>query len=107
MKKALILLALLSSLVLVGCGTVAHAPINGFIYSDISAPVSNEPVNGTVSNKVGKATCTGYLHIIATGDCTLKAAAANGSITKVNFVDMHGTTILGIINTYTTTVYGN
>jgi hypothetical protein len=42
----------------------------------------------------------------ASGDSSIKAAAANGSITKIEHVDYHTTSVLGIWGKTTVTVYG-
>ncbi len=58
------------------------------------------------ATKVGKATATSILGIIVTGDASLDAATRAAGVTKVHHVDMETTSILGIIATYTTIVYG-
>jgi predicted nucleic acid-binding protein len=40
------------------------------------------------------------------GDASVAAACKNGGITKIQTVDEHGTTILGIYSTWTTIVTG-
>jgi hypothetical protein len=41
-----------------------------------------------------------------TVSCNFWAAAKNGGITKIQFVDWEADNILGLIGTYTCTVYG-
>jgi hypothetical protein len=43
---------------------------------------------------------------VATGDSSIKAAAANGGITKISHVDYHTTAVLGVYAKTTVTVYG-
>ena len=42
----------------------------------------------------------------ATGDSSIKAAAANGGITKISHVDYHTTSVLGLWAKTTVMVYG-
>ena len=58
-------------------------------------------------SKVGKATATSVLGLVATGDSSIKTAAANGGITKIKYVDYEVENILGIYGKYTTVVYGD
>jgi len=57
--------------------------------------------------KVGTATATSILGLIATGDASIEAATRNGGITKVKYVDYSVKNILGLFGEYTTTVYGD
>ncbi|MDO6462522.1 TRL-like family protein [Granulosicoccaceae sp. 1_MG-2023] len=91
------LLALLS-----GCAT--SVPI-GSIYTDITLPMESTSAQG--GSKVGTAECTSILAILATGDCSIEAAKANGGISQVTHVDWKVNNILGVIGKYTTTVHGN
>jgi hypothetical protein len=54
---------------------------------------------------VGSATSKGII-CVATGDSSIKAAAANGGITKISHVDYHVTAVLGLYVETTVTVYG-
>jgi hypothetical protein len=56
--------------------------------------------------KKGVSECKSYLAIVAAGDASIEAAAKNGGITKIQFVDWEADNILGIIGTYKCTVYG-
>ena len=78
----------------------------GAIYTEIKAPVSSTD-GGLNYSKVGTATAQSILGMVATGDCSIKAAAANGGITKIKFVDYDAKNILGLFGEYTTTVYGD
>jgi len=87
-----------------GCAIVM-APTIGTIYTDVKAPsaVGDQTVK---AEKVGKASVTNILGILATGDASIDAAMKNGNITKIHHVDYQATSILGIIGTYTVYVYG-
>ncbi len=101
MKKAIVSAALaVATLALCSCG----APRIGALYTDISAPLTATTAVGT---KVGTATSTTYLGLVATGDASINAAKKNGGITTVSSVDEKVHSILGIVTTYTTTVHGN
>lgn len=89
-----------AAVILTSCG----APRVGAIYTDVKAPVAASSGGGS---RVGTATSTTYLGLVATGDASIAAAKRNGGITSVNSVDEHVKSILGIVTTYTTTVRGN
>ena len=85
-----------------GCAT--SAPVGG-IYTDVTLPMASTSAQG--GTKVGTSQCTSILSVLATGDCSIEAAKANGGITQVTHVDWKANNILGLIGNYTTTVYGN
>ena len=76
---------------------------SGFVYTDVSGPVLATSNSG--ASKVGSATSKGVI-CVATGDSSIKAAAANGGITKISHVDYHVTSVLGLYVETTVTVYG-
>lgn len=82
-------------------GTVGG--LGGSIYTDVSGPVL--ATSRDQASKMGEATATGILGF-ATGDCSIKAAAASAGITKIQHVDYHTTTVLGVYGKTTVTVYG-
>lgn len=77
--------------------------IGGSIYTDTSGPVAVTSNSG--ASKSGEASSSGILGF-ASGDSSIKTAAANGGITKIAHVDSHTTSVLGIWAKTTTTVYG-
>jgi len=77
--------------------------VGGIIYTDVSGPVGMTS-NGT-STKIGQATSQGILGV-ATGDSSIKTAAANAGITKIHHVDYHISSVLGVYAKTTVTVYG-
>ena len=100
---ALVAMVLFVAVLLAGCAT--PYPM-GAIYTEIKAPVASG--NGGLSyNKVGVAKSISVLGLVATGDASIKAAAANGGIRTVKYVDYDAKNILGIYGEYTTTVYGD
>ncbi|MFZ0390153.1 MAG: TRL-like family protein [Calditrichia bacterium] len=107
MMKKLILVVLLFALPLMflsGCAAYSVAPVTGFIYTEVKAPMgatSNE--NAT---KMGISSATSILGLVATGDASIEAAKKNGNITKVTHVDYSSKSILGIYAEFKTIVYG-
>jgi hypothetical protein len=73
------------------------------IYTDVSGPVAIGSAGS--SSKVGEASSEAII-CVATGDSSIKAAAANGGITKIHHVDYHVKSVLGLYTKHTTTVYG-
>jgi hypothetical protein len=104
MKKIGFFICLISMVMLVGCGP--YCP--GIIFSDIDVPLcSPDDASGLqLGSKTGTSEMVNYIGWIATGDASIQAAAKNGGITNVKTVDYHYDTILGIVNTTTTTVTG-
>ena len=104
MKKiSFLILVVFVAASLSGCAT--PYPM-GAIYTEIKAPVGAAD-GGMNYNKVGTAKATSVLGLVATGDCSIKAAAANGGIKNIKYVDYDAKNILGIFGEYTTTVYGD
>lgn len=102
-KLGLAVLVLFVAVSLIGCAT--PYPM-GVIYTEIKAPVGAG--EGSLSySKVGTARATSVLGIVATGDCSIKAAASNGGIRTIKYVDYDARNILGVYGEYTTTVYGD
>ena len=75
----------------------------GGIYTDVSGPLMATSNSG--ASKVGEAKSTGII-CVATGDSSIKAACAAGGITKIQHVDYHVTSVLGVYVETTVTVYG-
>jgi len=93
------------AVLITGCvgpmGTIGAA--GGMVYTDVSGPVLATSNSG--ASKVGSATSKGII-CVATGDSSIKAACANGGITKISHVDYHVTSVLGLYCETTVTVYG-
>lgn len=77
--------------------------VYGFVYTEVSGPVLATSNSG--ATKMGEASSTGII-CVATGDSSIKTAAANGGITKIQHVDYHTTSVLGVYVKTTVTVYG-
>ncbi|MDD5730845.1 MAG: TRL-like family protein [Candidatus Omnitrophica bacterium] len=99
----LVIVVLFSASLLAGCAT--PYPYGAF-YTEIKAPVASG--DGAMNySKVGMAKSTSILGLVATGDASIKAAAANGGIKTIKYVDYEAKNILGIYGEYTTVVYGD
>ncbi|MDD5130731.1 MAG: TRL-like family protein [Candidatus Omnitrophica bacterium] len=102
-RTSFVILILFVMVVLGGCAT--PYPM-GMIYTEVKAPVG--AADGGISySKVGTAKATSVLGLVATGDCSIKAAAANAGIRTIKYVDYDAKNILGVYGEYTTTVYGD
>ena len=100
MKKLLALA--LAGAGLAGCASAA-TPIYGW-YTDVQW--SMELTNGAMGSKTGEAKAQSILGLVATGDCSIQAAAKQSGITKVMTVEHHTKNILGLFAEFTTTVTG-
>ena len=97
------ILVLFVAVMLNGCAT--PYPM-GMIYTEIKAPIA-AGAGAMAYSKVGTAKATSILGMVATGDCSIKTAAANGGIKTIKYVDYDAKNTLGIYGEYTTTVYGD
>jgi hypothetical protein len=75
----------------------------GMVYTDVSGPIL--ATSNTGASKVGEAISKGVV-CVAWGDSSIKAACANGGITKIQHVDYHVTSVLGVYVETKVTVYG-
>ena len=101
-----ITIMLLVAIYLTGCGASAKAPVTGFLYTDVTAPVTTSIDNTVKPLKSGTAFAQSILGWVAIGDASIRTAARNGGITKIHHVEQHTQSVLGIVATYTVTVYG-
>ncbi|MBD3183058.1 hypothetical protein GF312_12255 [Candidatus Poribacteria bacterium] len=95
---------LLLVLFLAGCAAYSVAPVTGGLYTEVKMP--GVVTSNTGSSKVGTATCTSILGLIAQGDASIETAAKNAGITKIHHVDYQSKSILGIYAEFTVMVYG-
>ena len=102
MKKLVVLLvAAVLAVIITGCAS--DRPI-GAIYTQSAYDIQAGPTD-LEGLKVGEATATCYFGIIGVGDCSIKAAAEQGKITKISYIDRKLENILGF-SKMTTRVYG-
>ena len=104
MKKiSLIVLVLFVAVMLNGCASMFPT---GMIYTEVNAPVA-AGAGPMAYSKVGTSKATSILSLVATGDCSIKTAAANGGIKNIKYVDYDAKSWFGVYGEYTTTVYGD
>jgi len=84
-----------------GCVSVA-SPAVGWIM-DVSGPIMS---NGTIGTREGRACARSILGVYADGDASIKAAAANGGVTKIASIDHESTWFL-VMGEYCTVVRGS
>lgn len=104
MKKLGMMVVGLAAIALTGCAGV-QAPVFGALYTSVQAPMAATSVSGAARS--GTSSCSSILGIIATGDCSIGAAARAGGITEIQSVDYEATNLLGLYATFTTQVHGN
>jgi len=104
MKSTWIVIALaaLFGFASTGCLGVA-SPVTGILVTGNVAWDGH--ANGKLGTKEGEACAKSYLTLFATGDASIKTAAANGGITNVMSVD-HRTQWILIYGEYCTIVRG-
>jgi hypothetical protein len=106
MKRVLVCSFAAGLVALTGCvgpmGTVGG--VGAWVYTDVSGPICATSNQG--GTKMGQASSEGIV-CVATGDSSIKTAAANGGITKISHVDYHTKSILGVYTKTTVTVYGD
>jgi hypothetical protein len=91
--------------VVAGCAAYAVAPVTGFLYSNVMAPMS--ATSNSEYSKTGMAECTSILGLVAQGDASIQTAMKNGGITRVHHIDYKSESILGVYAKFTVIVYGD
>lgn len=91
-----------------GCLTAPVVPPTGIIYSGFQAPLDYENADSAVSPtlKSGKASSHNVLGLVAWGDSSLEAAAADGGIATATTADYDYFNVLFVYQRYTTIVRG-
>jgi hypothetical protein len=98
------LMALAVAFGAIGCVGAPIVPPLGLVYTDIDAPLS---LLGGTGARRGEASVTSILGLVSTGDGSVKAAAADGGISRVQRVDYEFFNVLGVYQRYTTVAYGD
>ncbi len=104
MKKISFLLLVLFTVVSLSGPAISYT--YGAIYAENKVPVAAVD-GGTIYNKIGIAKAISILGLMASGDASIKTAAANGNIKTIKHVNYDAKNILGVYGEYTTTVYGD
>ncbi len=103
----LILLVMLISLC--GCLAFPIAPVVPPIaatFTSVQAPVDITYNLTEIGSKKGEATSVGILGLLTFGDCSVKAAAKDGNLKRVDHIGCRFTNVLCLVTFYTTIVYG-
>lgn len=103
MKKLLIVGAMAA--ICSGCVMVGKSNAVAPLMLDVQSPDTSFIDNSVQPLKKGTATASGII-LFTEGDASLKAAMDNGGIKKVHHVDYKVKSILGIIGSTTTIVWG-
>jgi len=104
---SLILLVMLISLC--GCMAFPIAPVVpplATTFTSVQAPVDITYNLTEIGSKKGEATSVGVLGLLAFGDASVKTAARDGNLKRVDHIGYEYTNVLGLVTFYTTVVYG-
>ncbi len=104
MKKLIVKVFALVTLTVGLQSCIATQAGTGGLYTNLKqGEIATSNVRGS---KMGTATATAYLGLVAIGDASVNTAAMNAGITRISHVDSQKKSILGIITSTTTIVYG-
>jgi hypothetical protein len=104
-RKIIAIFVLLLVSICLGCAMPMRTPVMGGIYMGVQA---GESVAGTAgATKTGEACAMSILGMVAIGDASIEAAAKNGGIEQISYVDQDMTGILGVYGQHCTVVHGN
>ncbi len=100
-----LLLVAVAAAGLSSCGAVmATQAGTGAIYTDVKT--GEQVTSNALGSKVGTASATNILGLVAIGDASVETAAKSAGITKISHVDSEKKGILGVYGTYKLYVYG-
>jgi len=94
----------LSCASLVGCVMAPFQPPGGLV-AVTKAPLSTDG-NWKAGLKSGSSTARSCLGLYAWGDCSITAAAKNGGLKRVDYLDYDYLNVIGIWQEVTVTAYG-
>ena len=101
-----LVLAILVLSLFAGCLRAPTIPPLGIV-SAVGAPLSTEFSGSTpVAQKTGSSSSHNVLGLAAFGDSSVSAAARNGNLKTISFVDYDYLNILGIYQLFTVNAYG-
>ena len=102
LRYSLLAVVVVFGFMAMGCASV-YSPAAGMIWMDVKGPVD---AGDKVGAKEGRACAQSILGVFATGDASIKAAAAAGGITRIDSVDHHSTWTV-VMGQYCTIVRGS
>ncbi|MCI4626826.1 MAG: TRL-like family protein [Candidatus Magnetoovum sp. WYHC-5] len=98
------LVIILISILLQGCGFVSDGPF-GWVVTNTKTPISKgEAKNAT---KVGSACVYSFFGMITMGDGSIETAMRSGAITEIYTIDKDNLNIIGAFSRQCTVVLGN
>lgn len=104
------LLILLSAIISIGITHKSYAamPLEdcAVYYSDTNEPASGDIIKDKKSEKTGTSEAIDILHLVTTGDASIKKACQNGEITTIHRIEQKQFSIYIFYKKYTTIVYG-
>lgn len=104
MKKSMIWLFVVATVAISLQSCITTQAGVGGLYTDVKqGEMATSNIRGS---KVGTSKANSYLGLIAVGDASVDTAAKNGGITRISHVDSRKKSILGIVTSTTTIVYG-
>lgn len=106
MKKILATVAMCGLITgFTGCVTAPFKPPMGAVTA-VDAPLSIDHNRSSVTSKKGEASAMCILGLVAVGDASTQAAANNGGLKTVHFLDYKYFNVLGIYQSTTVVAYG-
>ena len=96
-------------ILLIGLLIVSFSLSGCLLYTNIKIPMPEVTVikNADSASKIGTASCSSYVWLVTTGDCSINAAMKDGGITKVHHMDVQTVSyFLGIYKKVTAIAYG-
>ena len=106
-RSLLLLLAVVVCLGVVGCYSTPVMPPQGWLFSDVKAPLSaNNQGIKVAGSKVGIGESQCVLGLVTTGDSSIEEAADDGDITNIAYADYEYFNILGIYQRFRVKVHG-
>lgn len=79
----------------------------GCLYTNVKVPLDSNVEETKLGPKVGRATAKSYAYLVAVGDASTAAAAAQGGITTITHLDQENKVyFFGIYSEHTTIAYG-
>lgn len=86
------------------CATVGTSVGAGGWYTKVKDGVS--ATSNPIGAKIGTASATNILGILATGDASIQTAANSAGIKRISHIDVEKTSVLGLFSKSTIYVYG-
>ena len=108
MFKRLLLISLCAgSLSVLGCAVASTmTPVsNGALFTNVQGPLVATDYAGNA--KVGTASCSNILGLVAMGDASIESAKKSANITRIASVDYESFSVLGLFATFTVVVRGD